>query len=87
MENFLLTTDGELKLCDFGSATTETYAPDVSWSAQQRDMLEDQVSRTEQVKIFLLEFNSLKLKILIILINSVSSWRASQHQCIDVQNN
>lgn len=39
-----MTTDGELKLCDFGSATTETYAPDVSWSAQQRDMLEDQVS-------------------------------------------
>lgn len=51
MENFLLTTDGELKLCDFGSATTETYAPDVSWSAQQRDMLEDQVSRIEKVKI------------------------------------
>lgn len=44
IENFLLTADGELKLCDFGSATTETYAPDVSWSAQQRDMLEDQVS-------------------------------------------
>lgn len=44
MENFLLSGDGELKLCDFGSATTETYTPDVSWSAQQRDMLEDQVS-------------------------------------------
>lgn len=44
IENFLLTADGELKLCDFGSATTETYAPDVSWSAQQRDTLEDQVN-------------------------------------------
>lgn len=44
IENFLLSSDGEIKLCDFGSATTDTYAPDPSWSAQQRDMLEDQVS-------------------------------------------
>ncbi|XP_031636854.1 cyclin-G-associated kinase-like isoform X2 [Contarinia nasturtii] len=44
IENFLLTTDGELKLCDFGSATTDSFTPDVSWSAQQRDMLEDQLA-------------------------------------------
>lgn len=43
VENFLLTGEGELKLCDFGSATTELIAPDVSWSAQQRDVLEDRV--------------------------------------------
>lgn len=45
IENFLLSSDGEIKLCDFGSATTDTYAPDPSWSAQQRDTLEDQVSQ------------------------------------------
>lgn len=44
IENFLLGSDGQLKLCDFGSATTAFHAPDFSWSAQQRDMLIDQVS-------------------------------------------
>lgn len=43
MENFLLSSEGELKLCDFGSATTEQITPNVSWSAQQRDLLEDRV--------------------------------------------
>lgn len=43
VENFLLTAEGELKLCDFGSSTTELITPDVSWSAQQRDILEDRV--------------------------------------------
>lgn len=33
-----------MKLCDFGSATTEIYLPDPSWSAQQRDSLEDQLA-------------------------------------------
>lgn len=42
----MLTSEGELKLCDFGSATTELIAPTVSWSAQQRDLLEDRVSNT-----------------------------------------
>lgn len=44
IENFLLSTDGVLKLCDFGSATTDTHKPDFNWSAQQRDMLIDSVS-------------------------------------------
>nr|CAD7567868.1 unnamed protein product [Timema californicum] len=35
IENFLLSSDGAIKLCDFGSATTMTYHPDPSWSANQ----------------------------------------------------
>ncbi|XP_055639896.1 cyclin-G-associated kinase [Toxorhynchites rutilus septentrionalis] len=41
IENFLIGSDGQLKLCDFGSASTDSYAPNVNWSAHQRDMLED----------------------------------------------
>uniref|UniRef100_A0A6B2E633 Cyclin-G-associated kinase n=1 Tax=Phlebotomus kandelakii TaxID=1109342 RepID=A0A6B2E633_9DIPT len=44
IENFLLGTDGLLKLCDFGSATTDIYSPDMTWSAQQRNNLEDQLA-------------------------------------------
>uniref|UniRef100_A0A1B0GPQ5 non-specific serine/threonine protein kinase n=1 Tax=Phlebotomus papatasi TaxID=29031 RepID=A0A1B0GPQ5_PHLPP len=44
IENFLLGTDGLLKLCDFGSSTTDIYSPDMSWSAQQRNNLEDQLA-------------------------------------------
>lgn len=44
IENFLLSSEGVLKLCDFGSATTKTFEPDFNWTAQQRDMLIDQVS-------------------------------------------
>ncbi|VDM34423.1 unnamed protein product [Toxocara canis] len=35
---------GFVKLCDFGSATTESYQPDDSWSALQRSQLEEEVS-------------------------------------------
>ncbi|XP_039275916.1 cyclin-G-associated kinase [Nilaparvata lugens] len=45
IENLLLGTDGNLKLCDFGSATTQIFQPDNSWSAQQRAMLEDEMNR------------------------------------------
>uniref|UniRef100_A0A069DZQ8 Cyclin-G-associated kinase n=1 Tax=Panstrongylus megistus TaxID=65343 RepID=A0A069DZQ8_9HEMI len=45
VENLLLTNDGKIKLCDFGSATTQVFRPDNSWSAQQRSMLEDQMNR------------------------------------------
>ncbi len=31
IENLLVDTEGRLKLCDFGSATTKTYEPDQSW--------------------------------------------------------
>lgn len=36
---------GTIKLCDFGSATTDIYSPNPSWSANQRNMLEETVSR------------------------------------------
>lgn len=45
IENYLLGDDKHLKLCDFGSATTEVITPTLDWNAQQRNMLEDQVSR------------------------------------------
>uniref|UniRef100_U5EYM6 Cyclin-G-associated kinase n=1 Tax=Corethrella appendiculata TaxID=1370023 RepID=U5EYM6_9DIPT len=45
IENFLLGSDGQIKLCDFGSATTETIAPDLTWNAQQRDTLEECMAR------------------------------------------
>ncbi|KAL1122210.1 hypothetical protein AAG570_003615 [Ranatra chinensis] len=44
IENLLLTTEGKIKLCDFGSATSQIFRPDSSWSAQQHAMLEDQMS-------------------------------------------
>ncbi|XP_055613200.1 cyclin-G-associated kinase [Uranotaenia lowii] len=45
IENYLIGSDGQLKLCDFGSASTDTFAPDVTWNAHQRDMLEDNLAR------------------------------------------
>ena len=44
MENLLLAADGTVKLCDFGSATTKCYYPDDSWSANQRGLVEEEVS-------------------------------------------
>lgn len=41
VENFLIGSDGLLKLCDFGSATTENHSPDITWTAQQRNALEE----------------------------------------------
>ena len=48
VENLLLSDQGSLKLCDFGSATTHTHYPDPSWSAIQRSLVEDEVSRGEE---------------------------------------
>ncbi|KAM7363540.1 cyclin-G-associated kinase [Cochliomyia hominivorax] len=44
IENYLLGNDKKLKLCDFGSATTEIFSPTLDWNAQQRNNLEDQLS-------------------------------------------
>lgn len=41
IENFLIGTDGMLKLCDFGSATKESHEPDITWTTQQRNNLEE----------------------------------------------
>ncbi|XP_011336649.1 cyclin-G-associated kinase isoform X2 [Ooceraea biroi] len=45
LENFLLGRDGLVKLCDFGSASTQQILPDPSWSAQKRATLEDQMAK------------------------------------------
>lgn len=43
IENLLISSEGKIKLCDFGSATTETYKPDITWSASQHSQLEENV--------------------------------------------
>lgn len=45
LENFLIDTlNQSIKLCDFGSATTEIFRPDITWNAQQRNMLEENLA-------------------------------------------
>lgn len=41
----LLSNQGTIKLCDFGSATTVSHVPDYSWSAQRRALVEEEVRR------------------------------------------
>lgn len=45
IENLLISNDSSIKLCDFGSATTEIYRPDISWSANQHSSLEENMTR------------------------------------------
>lgn len=45
IENLLLSADGVVKLCDFGSATAQIWCVDASWSAAQRSLLEDEMGR------------------------------------------
>ncbi|KOB74354.1 Uncharacterized protein OBRU01_07417 [Operophtera brumata] len=45
LENFLISSEGTIKLCDFGSATTDVYSPNPSWSANQRNMLEETLAQ------------------------------------------
>lgn len=44
IENLLISAESTIKLCDFGSATTEVFKPDITWSANQHTNLEDNVS-------------------------------------------
>ena len=43
IENLLLSESFTIKLCDFGSATTEIYAPTMSWSALERGRVQEAV--------------------------------------------
>lgn len=43
IENLLISAESTIKLCDFGSATTEVFQPDINWSANQHSSLEDNV--------------------------------------------
>ncbi|XP_078575507.1 cyclin-G-associated kinase-like [Branchiostoma floridae x Branchiostoma japonicum] len=45
VENLLISSRGLIKLCDFGSATTTSYSPDHTWSAHQRAMAEEELTR------------------------------------------
>uniref|UniRef100_H2ZA90 Auxilin n=1 Tax=Ciona savignyi TaxID=51511 RepID=H2ZA90_CIOSA len=45
VENLLLTANGILKLCDFGSATTASHYPDNTWTAAKRGQVEDEILR------------------------------------------
>ncbi|VVC36782.1 Hypothetical protein CINCED_3A000994 [Cinara cedri] len=45
IENFLISDDGKIKLCDFGSCTTKVYKPDENWTSQQRALLEDKLNQ------------------------------------------
>ena len=44
-ENLLLDSEENIRLCDFGSATTECHYPDTSWSATQRGLLQEELAR------------------------------------------
>lgn len=43
VENLLISNQGTIKLCDFGSATTIAYYPDYNWSTQKRALVEEEV--------------------------------------------
>ena len=43
VENLLISSKGYIKLCDFGSATTQAHYPDETWSAMKRSLVEDEV--------------------------------------------
>ncbi|XP_037758195.1 cyclin-G-associated kinase isoform X1 [Chelonia mydas] len=45
VENMLISNQGTIKLCDFGSATTIAHYPDYSWSAQKRAIVEEEITR------------------------------------------
>ncbi|NXW67003.1 GAK kinase, partial [Hirundo rustica] len=45
VENLLISNQGTVKLCDFGSATTIAYYPDYNWSAQKRALVEEEITR------------------------------------------
>ncbi|XP_054162058.1 cyclin-G-associated kinase-like isoform X2 [Oppia nitens] len=45
IENILFDNNGIIKLCDFGSATTDSFLPDLNWTPIQRSLLEDEMSR------------------------------------------
>ena len=53
VENLLFGNKGQIKLCDFGSATVKAVVPDDSWTALQRSLAEDEVNPTSwsQLKI------------------------------------
>ena len=44
----MLSERGSVKMCDFGSATTQRLSPDHTWSATQRGLTEDEVKERDR---------------------------------------
>ncbi|XP_050313138.1 cyclin-G-associated kinase isoform X2 [Anthonomus grandis grandis] len=44
IDNLLISAQGTIKLCDFGSATQEVFRPDLTWSANQHSSLEENLA-------------------------------------------
>ena len=49
VENLLLGSQGQIKLCDFGSATRDHLYPDETWTHSQRTLAEELVCMELQV--------------------------------------
>lgn len=45
IENLLISAESTIKLCDFGSATTDVFRPDISWAANHHANLEEQMAK------------------------------------------
>ncbi|XP_042305529.1 cyclin-G-associated kinase isoform X3 [Sceloporus undulatus] len=45
IENMLMSNQGTIKLCDFGSATNVAHYPDYNWTAQKRAAVEEEITR------------------------------------------
>ncbi|XP_066260785.1 cyclin-G-associated kinase [Euwallacea similis] len=45
IDNLLISVENTVKLCDFGSATSEIFQPDLTWSANQHSSLEENLAR------------------------------------------
>ncbi|KAJ7335293.1 hypothetical protein JRQ81_013234 [Phrynocephalus forsythii] len=45
IENMLMSNQGTIKLCDFGSATSVAHYPDYNWTAQKRATVEEEITR------------------------------------------
>ncbi|EPB77359.1 hypothetical protein ANCCEY_03512 [Ancylostoma ceylanicum] len=45
IENLLFDAAGRVKLCDFGSATTQIFQPDETWNMARRTQLEEEMQR------------------------------------------
>jgi len=45
LENLLISSNGSVKLCDLGSATTSVHSPGPDWNMNQRTVLEDELAK------------------------------------------
>ena len=52
IENLLLSARGQIKLCDFGSATAQSHYPDHTWSAMKRSLVEDEVKVCNAIIVY-----------------------------------